>query len=45
MTTPAERFALAKTRGQFSETNTFVERYPFSMDSFQIQGCQALESG
>jgi ATP-dependent RNA helicase HelY len=45
MTTPAERFALAKTRGQFSETNTFVERYPFSMDNFQIQGCQALESG
>ena len=45
MTTPAERFSLAKTRGQFSETNTFVERYPFSMDNFQIQGCQALESG
>ena len=45
MTTPAERFALAKTRGKFSETNTFVERYPFSMDSFQVQGCQALESG
>ena len=45
MTTPAERFALAKTRGQFSETNTFVERYPFTMDNFQIQGCQALESG
>jgi ATP-dependent RNA helicase HelY len=45
MTTPAERFALAKIRNQFSETNTFVERYPFSMDSFQIQGCQALESG
>lgn len=45
MTTPAERFALAKSRGQFHETNTFVERYPFSMDNFQIQGCQALESG
>jgi ATP-dependent RNA helicase HelY len=45
MTTPSERFALAKIRNQFNETNTFVERYPFSMDSFQIQGCQALESG
>ena len=45
MTTPAARFAEAKARGAHKITNTFIERYPFSMDDFQIQGCHALESG
>ena len=45
MTTPAARYAEAKARGAHKATSAFVERYPFSMDSFQIAGCHALESG
>jgi len=45
MTSPAARFAEAKARGAKKATNTFIARYPFEMDSFQIQGCHALESG
>ena len=45
MSTPAQRFAEAKGRGAHRQTNDFLDRYPFSMDDFQIQGCQALESG
>ena len=45
MSTPAERFAEAKARNLHRLTNEFLGRYPFSMDDFQIQGCQALEKG
>ena len=45
MTTPAQRFAEAKARNLHRLTNEFLGRYPFSMDDFQIQGCQALENG
>ena len=45
MSTPAQRFAEAKARNQHRLTNDFLGRYPFSMDDFQIQGCQALEDG
>ena len=45
MSTPAQRFAQAKARNVHRLTNDFLERYPFSMDDFQIRGCQALESG
>jgi len=45
MTTPSERLTQAKARGAHKLTNTFVERYPFSMDAFQVEGCHALENG
>ena len=45
MSTPAQRFAQAKARNVHRLTNDFLERYPFSMDDFQIRGCQALENG
>ena len=45
MSSPAQRFAQAKARNVHRLTNEFLERYPFSMDDFQILGCQALESG
>ena len=45
MSTPSARLAEAKARGAHKITNTFIERYPFSLDTFQVQGCHALESG
>ena len=45
MSTPSQRFEQAKARNQHRLTNEFLDRYPFSMDDFQIQGCQALEIG
>jgi len=45
VSSPAQRFAQAKARNVHRLTNEFLERYPFSMDDFQILGCQALESG
>jgi len=45
VSTPAQRFAQAKARNVHRLTNDFLERYPFSMDDFQIRGCQALENG
>ena len=45
MSTPAQRYAQAKARGVHRLTNDFLGRYPFSMDDFQIRGCEALESG
>jgi ATP-dependent RNA helicase HelY len=45
VSSPAQRFAQAKARNVHRLTNDFLERYPFSMDDFQIRGCQALESG
>lgn len=45
MLTPAERFAQVKVKGVHSATSAFIARYPFEMDSFQIEGCHALESG
>ena len=45
MSTPAQRFADAKARGAHRQTNDFLARYPFSMDDFQVKGCQSLESG
>jgi ATP-dependent RNA helicase HelY len=45
VSTPAQRYAQAKARGVHRLTNDFLGRYPFSMDDFQIRGCEALESG
>jgi ATP-dependent RNA helicase HelY len=45
MLTPAERLTQSKVKGAHPATNAFIARYPFEMDSFQIQGCHALESG
>ncbi|CAB4744476.1 unannotated protein [freshwater metagenome] len=45
MLTPAERLTQSKIKGAHPATNAFISRYPFEMDSFQVQGCHALESG
>ena len=45
MTTPAERYAEAKKRGQHPLTIKFIEQFDFGFDDFQIKACQAVEDG
>jgi ATP-dependent RNA helicase HelY len=42
---PSERYAQSVGRERHPNTKRFVERYPFDLDAFQIQGCHALEDG
>jgi|FLOH01.1.fsa_nt_gi ATP-dependent RNA helicase HelY len=43
--TPAEKLAKAKAQRSHKETASFISRYPFDLDDFQIEGCYALEDG
>ena len=45
MTTPAERFAAAKLRGQHPVTTEFLLTFDFEFDPFQITACHAVEDG
>ncbi len=45
MTTPAERYAAAKQRGNHPLTIAFIEQFDFGFDDFQIKACQAVEDG
>ncbi|MEI6670912.1 MAG: DEAD/DEAH box helicase [Actinomycetes bacterium] len=45
MTSPAEKFAAAKSRGKFPLTQKFADGFAFDFDPFQTQGCQAIEAG
>ena len=45
MTTPAEQYAAAKTRGTHPLTTQFIEQFDFGFDEFQITACQAVEDG
>ncbi len=47
MTTHAERYAAARRRRIESSTELgkFRDAYPFGLDDFQVQACQALENG
>ena len=47
MPTPAERYALAKQRGEERRTalGQFRDLYSFTLDPFQVAACQALEAG
>ena len=45
MTTPAERYAESKKRGQHPLTVKFIEQFDFGFDDFQIKACQAVEDG
>jgi ATP-dependent RNA helicase HelY len=42
---PAERYALSKSRGGKPLLDAFAASLGFDMDSFQIEACGALESG
>jgi ATP-dependent RNA helicase HelY len=47
MTSPAERYAAARRRSAQSRTELgkFAAGYDFGLDPFQLQACEALESG
>jgi ATP-dependent RNA helicase HelY len=45
MTTPAERYAAARRRGRYPALAEFRAGYPFALDGFQIESCEALEDG
>ena len=45
MTTPAEKFAAAKLRGQHPITTEFLLTFDFEFDPFQISACHAVEDG
>ena len=45
MTTPAERYAAAKLRGQHPVTTEFLLTFEFEFDPFQITACHAVEDG
>ena len=45
MTTPAERYAAAKVRGQHPITTDFLLTFEFEFDPFQVAACHAVEEG
>jgi len=45
MTTPAERYAAAKLRGQHPVTTEFLLTFDFEFDPFQVAACHAVEDG
>ena len=45
MTSPAERFAAARRRRDRPALTDFTAGYPFSLDPFQTEACEALEDG
>jgi ATP-dependent RNA helicase HelY len=45
MTTPAEKYAAAKLRGQHPVTTEFLLTFEFEFDPFQITACHAVEDG
>ena len=45
MTTPAAKFAAAKSRSKHQVTSEFIAQFDFAFDEFQIQACHAVESG
>ena len=45
MSSPSERFAAARQRSTHPALQGFLGEYPFLLDDFQIQSCQALEEG
>ena len=42
---PAESYALHKSKGEYPKTQKFSESFPFELDHFQIEACHALENG
>ncbi|WAX57045.1 DEAD/DEAH box helicase [Jatrophihabitans cynanchi] len=45
MSSPSERFAAARRRSRYPALTGFRAQYPFALDDFQVEACQALEDG
>ena len=45
MSSPAERYAAARRRAERPALTDFTAGYPFELDPFQTQACEALEDG
>ncbi|MGN6608295.1 MAG: DEAD/DEAH box helicase [Jatrophihabitans sp.] len=45
MPSPSESYAAARRRGRHPALTAFRAEYPFRLDEFQVQGCEALEDG
>jgi ATP-dependent RNA helicase HelY len=45
MTTPAAKYAAAKSRSKHQVTSDFIAQFDFAFDQFQIEACHAVESG
>ncbi len=45
MSTPAQRYAASRRRAEYPALTDFRAGYPFALDDFQIESCQALEDG
>lgn len=45
MTTPAAKYAAAKSRSKNQVTTEFISQFDFAFDQFQIEACHAVESG
>jgi len=45
MTSPSARYAAARRRGNRPALQEFGAGYPFALDPFQVEACEALEDG
>ncbi|MDP9094843.1 MAG: DEAD/DEAH box helicase [Actinomycetota bacterium] len=45
MSSPTELFEVAPRRSEYPEFGAFAASYPFTLDDFQVEGCEALEEG
>ncbi len=45
MSSPAERYSAARRRGRHPALAEFTAGYPFELDAFQVESCEALEDG
>ncbi len=45
MSSPAERYAAARRRAELPALTDFTAGYPFELDPFQTEACEALEDG
>ena len=45
MSSPAERYAAARRRAERPALTDFTAGYPFELDPFQTEACEALETG
>ena len=45
MTSPAARYSAARWRAAHPQLSEFAGGYPFALDDFQVQACEAVEDG